>query len=77
MTGEKRWVERQYWRNHIDLSASFNAIVGKVCGLAENWNFADTDHVLSSYKFNLLTIVILHLEARRWSCLKTEKFGSL
>ena len=72
MTGEKRWVERQYWRNHIDLSASFNAIAGKVCGVAENWNFAHTDHVLSSYKFNLLTIVIFHLEARKWSCLKTE-----
>ena len=76
VNGKHDWQKAMSWtpvltESHRSLCI-LDAIAGKVCRLAENWNFAHTDHVLSSYKFNLLTIDILHLEARRWSCLKTE-----
>ena len=55
VNGKHDWQKAMSWTPVLTEShrsvCILDAIVGKVCGLAENWNFVHTDHVLSSYKY--------------------------
>ena len=55
VSGKHDWRKAMSWTPVLTGShrsvCILDSIVGKVCGLAENWNFAHTGHVLSSYKY--------------------------